>query len=174
MLRTYCTQHTWLPGVRDKWHEKAISSTGVEPRRLGEPSELTHDAPITSDEHIKRGARSEHGDLLAVIISNDAAVAIALAAKGHRDFCFLHHRTHIAENGEDFCALGDGLVALVAMVVIAVALLAQQQIEIVDLDLLCFQGGSGPMQLVLQNGECAFAFRRMSWPPGSPNRVADR
>jgi hypothetical protein len=58
MLHTYCTQHTWL-GVRDKWHEQAISSTGVEPRRLGEPSELTHDAPITSDEHIKRGARSE-------------------------------------------------------------------------------------------------------------------
>ena len=75
------------------------------------------------------------GELLATIISDDVAIAVTLAAKRHRDFCFFHHRTHIAENGDDFCALSNSLVALVAMVVGAVALLGQQQIEIVDLDL---------------------------------------
>ena len=50
-------------------------------------------------------------------LSANFAVAITLAAKVHRDLCFLQHRTHITENGEDFCPLGDSLVALVAMVV---------------------------------------------------------
>jgi hypothetical protein len=41
------------------------------------------------------------GDLLAAIISNDAAVAVTLAAKAQRNVC----RTHIAEHGGDFRAL---------------------------------------------------------------------
>ena len=64
--------------------------------------------------------------LLAAIISNDVTVVVTLAGIAHGDFCFLHHRTHIAENGEDFGTLSKSLVALVAMVVITIALLAQQ------------------------------------------------
>ena len=60
---------------------------------------------------------------MLAIISNDVPVAVPLAGKRQRDFRFLHHRTHIAENGKDFCALRNSLVALVAIVVIAVAFL---------------------------------------------------
>jgi len=96
--------------------------------------------------------------LLAAIISNDVAVTVTLAGNAHGDFRFLHHRTHIAENGGDFCTLSESLIALVAIVVIAVALLAQQKIEIVNLKVLSFQDSKGPLELVLQTGDTLLRF----------------
>jgi hypothetical protein len=46
-------------GSERQMARKSYIEYRLEPRRLGEPSELTHGSPITSDEHIKRGARSE-------------------------------------------------------------------------------------------------------------------
>jgi hypothetical protein len=46
------------------------------------------------------------------------------------------------------------------MVVIAVALLAQQQIEIADLDVFSFPGSNGPIELVVGDGDNSFRQKR--------------